>query len=221
MVLSVTTFASYLTTRAASWRPIDHDALKFVKLLKGKPFGGYGNVHVRGQWHRFEPGDRATGLRLFAAMLGDFLKSERINPKSTFALVPIPSTEAVVGATFDRFPTRDIASACASELVALGVTRVAVSDILRWTTLLPKAHESGASRDPHHLLAHLAIHAPLPLGHIILVDDVLTTGGHLRAAAHLITSSGGRVWRAACPGRTYQVAPADPFAIATEPLPGL
>lgn len=57
--------------------------------------------------------------------------------------------------------------------------------------------------------------------HIVLVDDVLASGGHLRAAAAFLTDCGAHVSFAVCAGRADNTdAPIDrPFSIRTDVLP--
>ena len=53
---------------------------------------------------------------------------------------------------------------------------------------------------------------------VVLVDDVLVLGGHLRACAAKLKAGGADVVLAMCAGRADQIPVADPFAARCETL---
>jgi predicted amidophosphoribosyltransferase len=222
--LFVVSFASYLTdVTFQQWRPEDYDASKFIKAIKGDSLNKYAQVPVRGVRLRLENSNRADAVGWFAQMAADYLtKDFRLNPEASFGLVPVPSSDAVNKATFSRFPARDLANALAKELQQAGIKRVGLADVLRWTQKLPSARKAGGSRDAGVLLPKLVLTQKLTgFDFYIMVDDVLTSGGHLQACAALVRKNGGQLAGAVCAGRTRQIAVDDPFKPATEELEDL
>lgn len=215
MPLTVVAFASYLT-RGREWRDEDHSALKFIKAIKGKHFNGYGHVPVRGFRHKFDLATRLHTHTYFSWLAADHLVAKRwVSKKYTINLVPIPSSDAVKGAKFDRFPARDIAKALQRELKAKGVTAQVV-DILRWTSAKTPSH-AGGTRDPHELYRALSVTAGISEdADYLMVDDVCTAGGHLRACKRRLDEAGAKVYRAICAGRTVQTPPENAFGVFTE-----
>ena len=69
-----------------------------------------------------------------------------------------------------------------------------VFDVLRWKTPIMKAHEGG-ERDPLTLLDLLDEPLePITRGmRVVLVDDVMTKGGHMAACARLLAEHGAAV----------------------------
>jgi hypothetical protein len=53
----------------------------------------------------------------------------------------------------------------------------------------------------------------------VLVDDVVTSGGHLRACAAFLHNHGARVERAICAARSDHDPPDDPFGRRVDELP--
>lgn len=222
MTLSVTHFASYLTTRAVAWRGVDHDASKFIKAIKGKPLNGYATVTVRGHSRRLDQSNRSAAKKWFAQMAADFLISESMNPDAKWGLVPFPSRGAVVLEDEpDSYASRELAELLATELRAKGYGKVEVADWIRWIERRPSAHDEGGTRDPNEVFPYLILQKPrrTVLEHYVLVDDVLTSGARLRSAAALLAQGKVSAWRALVAGRTVQLQPDKPFEVVTETLP--
>lgn len=221
MRLPVTSFATYLIyDDSQQWRDVDHASSRFLKAIKGKTKKGYSYVHVRGAKQRLEDSNRADAYKWFAQMAADRLVTERINFQIGYAVVPFPNRTAFGTESVPEFSGQHLARELCAALAALGHKNVVVADILRYVVRQASAHDEGGTRDPKEILANLMLVAPCPSDRFcILVDDVLTSGGHLQAGAERLRGGGGRVWRALCAGRTRYVAPDDPFDVVTEELP--
>jgi predicted amidophosphoribosyltransferase len=89
---------------------------------------------------------------------------------------------------------------------------------LRFSAERPNSREEGGSRSSAALYPSLELSAKLPAGQLILVDDVLTGGGHLRAAAWKLEDAGGKVDQAFCCGRSLETKLDDPFIVLPEAL---
>jgi len=217
--LTVLSFAEFLTDTFQKWRNDDFHANKFTKAVKGESFKGYALVPVRGTRLRLATANRADAVVWFGQMAADYLVNEvRLNPKASFGLVPIPSTDAVEGLSFQRFPPRDLANALAKELAKQGIRKIKVFDVLRWTEKMESARKGGP-REPSILYPRLKLVGKvIGVNHCILVDDVCTSGGHLQTAAARLRKDGANVPLAVCAARTRQFAVDDPFAASSEEL---
>jgi hypothetical protein len=219
--LSVTHFASYLTTTAVAWRGIDHDASKFIKAIKGKGVNGWATVPVRGESRRLEQNNCSAAKQWFAELAADFLMRERMNPEAKWGLVPFPSSSAVLENEPDSYVSLELSKLLATELKGAGFEKVEVVDLIRWTERRPSAHSEGGARDPQEIFPYLSLTEGRnpDFQYCVLVDDVLTSGARLRSAAALLTQSHLSVWRGVVAGRTVQFPPTSPFDILTEVLP--
>lgn len=86
----------------------------------------------------------------------------------------------------------------------------------------PPAHLIGGTRDPQELYSLFRLRArDLPRLPLVLIDDVLPSGGHLRAAAAFLAHCGAQVHMAICAGRA-ELTPSPlerPFSVRTDVLP--
>jgi hypothetical protein len=120
-------------------------------------------------------------------------------------LVPLPNSDcSLENRNVPR--TRRLADAIASKLAT-----ATVFDGLRWIREKRPSHRGGG-RDPRTLFRNLAlVHVP-SCAEVGLVDDVITTGAHLQAAAAKLSSVGVKCDRAICLART-EPSCLHPFAI--------
>jgi hypothetical protein len=116
-------------------------------------------------------------------------------PSPHMVLVPVPNSDcSLENRNVPR--TRRLADAIANK-----VTTATVFDCLRWIHDRRPSH-LGGSREPRILSRELAlIHIPLCAA-VVLVDDVVTTGAHLQAAAAKLSAVGVKCDHAICLART-------------------
>lgn len=137
---------------------------------------------------------------------------------ATVALVPIPDSACSVASK--AAPKTMILAAALRDTLMPG--QAGVFDLLRWAEAIPPAHLIGGTRDPQELYSLLRLRArDLPrLPSIVLIDDVLASGGHLRAAAAFVADCGAQVHMAICAGRAELTrGPLErPFASRTDVL---
>lgn len=134
------------------------------------------------------------GLAWFGGLGALVLKIKRLQLPLT--LVPVPASDCAIGCK-NSMPTLRLAEAVA-RASGRGVT---VSDVLRWKHSQTPSHRGG-SRDPTLLTEELTFAGPLPATQIVLIDDVVTTGGHLTAAIAKLASVGLTCKLAICLART-------------------
>ena len=174
--LRVVSLCSYLTGDLKA-RSIDWPAIKMVKALKGDPINGYFELSVDGVNHRFDKNNVDQFLeKLPHAMAAAILP--RI--EGTATLVPIPNSH-VVRPDEPNFPTLKLATGIAA---ASGGRLKAAA--LVFTKPQEKARKGGP-RSAAHLQEAYRIVGDVE-GPIILVDDVWTLGGHLKAACWKLAS---------------------------------
>jgi hypothetical protein len=205
--LEVVSFCAYCTQGPYQHQDTFH-ASKFVKAIKGDPLNGWAEIPVPigGGRRELRQSNGGEAFEWFAEMADDVL------PEARVALVPVPSSKAV---------SEDEARSSAPFRLsrAIGDRRalpVEVRLLLRRPT---RSARSGGPRDAPTLYSNLAVlQSPYELP-IVLVDDVCTGGGHLRAAEAAIRSTGGSVLMAICVGRSETAEPAEAFRIERTQFP--
>jgi hypothetical protein len=214
MALRVVSCCTYLTEVASVvWRARDHDAHDFVKAVKGQPINGFAQIPCRGEAHRIDDSNRDLALELFGRMVADAAREHGLSTPGV--VVPVPNSRCHVGCPW-RPRTLEQAQVLALELER-GVT---VLDAFRWSESLLSASAGGGQREPQHLFDRLRIVQEFPAGGLpcILVDDVLTSGGHLQACAAALRARGHSVELALVAGRALRTQMAEPFAVRVEVL---
>lgn len=188
----------------------DFDAYKFVRAVKGKSFNGFSVVRQGGANHRFENdvAGRQTAMTIAGRALAGKLYNELGLREA--AVVPVPASDHIAYGT--PFTGARIAQSIAAAFPAFQAY-----PNIRFTQLMPKAADGG-SRAPGQLLPYMHLEHPLPERPIILLDDVASTHGHLKAAARLLRDAGHPVTAAVCVAQTVWERPPNMFAIEPREL---
>ena len=185
-------------------------AKKFVDALKGKTINGYGWVPTpSGRRWKLQEATKDKAFDAFARLAAPHITY----PNRKKLIVPLPSSSATSASLVERGRTHRMAEALARHLNA------EVEALLWWSTSMQKAHQGGP-RYPDKLYPYLevgeTVHDRRP---VILVDDVKTTGGHLRTAeAALWTEAEQELEVAVCAGRTVEEEEDEPFSLSLEEL---
>jgi adenine/guanine phosphoribosyltransferase-like PRPP-binding protein len=206
--LEVVCFCTYLTDIGSGWRPDDYNAHDFIHAIKDRNLNGYAMIPLRGKRLRVDNSNRQDVVDWFAAMVVDYFKEHHL-PRNV-ALVPVPGSKCDV--TFTGKPRTTILA----EAIAQELSGATVRDVLRWKTAMPSANAQGGTRDAAILFANLLLGGSVDGASVVLVDDVLTSGGHLQACAARLREKRARVRRAVCAGRADAAQPKEPFAVRTE-----
>jgi hypothetical protein len=207
MPLRVVCCFSHLTG-PDGWQDSHYCVNHFLHALKGHPLGGYAYVRLfPGELRRRLDADNAArAVDWFGEMAAAVLKQE-FGPTAC-VLVHILGSACRSADTPTR--TASLAQAAAGRLPG-----ARVFDRLRFDQRMHSAHDGQGSRDAASLFRHLVVHGSPPTdAPYVLVDDVLTTGGHLAAAAARLRDVGAQVALAVCAVSASQVAQPDPFARA-------
>jgi phosphoribosylpyrophosphate synthetase len=177
--LTVHSVVPYLTNTDVKWRSQDHEALQFVKSLKGEPFNGY--VNYKERKYTFE-----NHLELARALMrrtGEKWLREKIH--GPISIVPIPNSGMTVGAAGEFRIVR-----LANEMAEGYGADATVEPVLRWDSPREPAHLSKGPRSPEMFEPHLRLEGT-PSRPVVLFDDVVTTGSQMIAAARLIRKATG------------------------------
>jgi hypothetical protein len=201
-------------TKGGGWTASQLGVLRFVQALKKKDLDGSAEVLIKG----VEPKRRLTAQNAsdafdwFAEMVVPLLREELATTR--VVLVPIPDCSCTEDVTASR--TSALATAVARRAGA-----VVVSDILRWRRRMPPSRSGQGSRDPISIYQNLRLRSgggPVSRPYV-LVDDVVTSGSHLRACAAFLHNHGASVERAICAARSDPDPPDDPFQRRIDELP--
>ena len=200
MPFAVACFCSYFCNRSLMWRGEDFDSFKWIKALKGEEIRGYATVPVNGTWRRLTNANVDSAVDWFASIAAEHLRKRKI--KGPFVIIPVPNSKCVVSSTV-KPQTRKLAKALC-DVLGDGSS---VADCLRWKKNLGSASKEGGPREPEILYNNAVLLADALKGvdHsqlVILVDDVTTSGGHLRACAAKLRSKQLKVKIALCGGKT-------------------
>lgn len=209
MPLQLDAHAQYLTEHVESMRPADFDATHLVKATKGLELNpkSYSVVTVGGRRISISETNKDRAMDWFAEWASEKIQALPSGPK---VIIPIPSSKS----TPQSAPT--FRTALIGQRIAKLCSYTKSISVLRFKAERPNTREEGGSRDPHDLYGEMVLVDKLPPGKIIILDDVVTSGGHLKAAAWLIQDENRAAEYALACGRTTDTQLADPFAVPTE-----
>jgi hypothetical protein len=211
MGILVRSRAQYLTAPVEKMRREDFKATHLVKAVKGKGLStnSYAWVTIGGWPVKINEANKDRAMDWFAAWAAGQITGLGPEPK---VIVPIPSSKTTLTSVAD-FRTAIIA-----EKVAKLCPNTTCFPDLRFDREMSSSSEEGGTRDADELYQRLQLGGSMPAGQIILLDDVVTGGGHLIASARTIEDAGREVQHAVCCGRSTPVQFDDPFSISPETI---
>lgn len=211
MPFPLISFCSYLTSSDSPWRGVDYDSSIFVKAVKGTTFKGYANILIDGVPFSLNQQTKDEAVMRFADWAARRLTY--FTKDGPIALIPIPGHDTLVTSTTPCRASRIAIT------IQLRLPSSQVVDVLRWDQTMTPSHKQGP-RDPAHLYPHLkALRLPACARRVVIVDDVVTKGGHLQACAAVLRKLGLDPLAAITVGRTTLEQLADPFQVPLEDLP--
>jgi len=213
MSLQVVSFTTYLTdTDGVAWRRDDYNARDFVLTIKDRDIREYAFVRCRGQRRRFENSTREEVVGWFGEMVAEYCQEHPID--MPFVLVPVPGSKADT-----RFANVQRTTTLAEAIAGALRPAPLVLDVLRWDSPIVSSRLLAGTRDVAALYARLVLTGSVFGQRVVLVDDVVTLGGHLRACAAKLRNAGADVVLGVCVARADPIPASDPFAVRCETLP--
>ena len=217
MPIRVVSCYTYRTSVDSFWTDAHHSVNQFVAAIKERRVNGYGHVLVSGTVPlRRISDDNAHQAREWFGEMGSRILHDA-DLADPVILVPIPNSECTMGIQHSR--TAALARAIRER--SDQVPEEGVADVLRWDEPMPSASGQNGPRAPAVLYPHLRLQ-PTPhrrQGTHVLVDDVWTTGGHIRACAAFLSRQGIVAEFAVCAARSDPTPQDDPFQERVDELP--
>jgi hypothetical protein len=191
-------------------RSSDFDATHLVKGVKGLALSeaAFSHVLIDGRTIRITNANKDRAIEWFAQWAAQKLEELPGSPK---ILVPIPGSAT----TIDSAP--DFRTALIAEKIAARMRTARAFPWLRFNAARPNSRQGG-SRDPEVLYRAMRLRRNIPEGEIILIDDVLTSGGHLKAASWKFADADREIRFAVCCGRTCEAQLENPFDVIPEDI---
>lgn len=185
-VRSFVAYPSYEDRKAEDW-----PAYNATMALKGADFGGYSHIRIGEKLHRISARNTQPILDLF----GRCVVRAMGKPANGTGVFILPSSGCVVFG--DDPKAQRLAQA-----IRAAAPPIPVATPFRWVAALGKAAGGGGPRNADILRENMRFEPQPGITHAILVDDVKTTGGHLRAASRLLRDHGIAAVGAICFART-------------------
>lgn len=214
MALIVHSMVAYpvYASQETAWRQADYNANKLVKSLKGDAINGYADIRdVDGTWVRINNQSCEPAYRLFRNWGARRLAELNEGP---VVLVPVPSSTCT---TFDMVTTPVRMSHALAQASPAG--QASVGQWLRFNEPM-QSSRTGGTRRRAALRENLRLSDAFAAARVVLVDDVKTTGSHLRACADVLRDAGATVETVIVAGTTVWEQHATPFLLDPEDLEG-
>ncbi|MDX8357752.1 hypothetical protein [Sphingopyxis terrae] len=191
------------------WTDNDFAARNLVQAVKGKDFKGYTDVKINGKNYRIE--NNVAGRRAAHSFASVRIANDMIaNGITNAAIIPIPSSSHCNPA--DMFVGRLLA-----EFIQPKIPTLQVRAELFFNAPMPKSAQGGG-RNPQAILANLRAQNLDGIQAAVLLDDVYTSGAHVKAATRFLRAAGITVEHAFVVGRTVWEQPPDMFKPASETI---
>ena len=207
MPIQVVSCYTYRTSVDSIWTDAHHSVNQFVDAIKEKAVRGFGHVLVNGQPpKRRISSSNAHKARAWFGEMGSRILMEA-DLTSPLVLIPVPNSACTLTSAQSRIAKLAHAIQTQCELVQ------DVADVLRWDQPMPSASQRMGPRDPSDLYPHLELLGTLSQrnGTYVLIDDVLTTGGHIRACSAFLARRGVVATFAVCAARSDPNPQDNPF----------
>jgi len=173
-------YCRFLTKIDKQWTQDQWRARDIVRAVKGETFGGSVQLSVAGTTRTLDKDHPEVAFEWFVEQVATTTKFPRGSN-----LCPIPDSTCTVSCGRSSKTMR------LAEALIAGLPKLAIWDGLRFDCEMPKSSTSNM-RDEEALYNALVTIADFPKGHIILLDDVCTTGAHARAGARELRRMGAK-----------------------------
>jgi hypothetical protein len=205
-------FTHLTRVEGQQWLDPHYAVKKFVDALKNRPIQKWAWIRVddSGGKRKFMQENAHEAVAWFGEMAGRIINDEGLKKP---VLIPFPNSKCT---TKDRRSR----TAALADVIVPHCAGAVVGDVLRFVKEMPSANEEDGPRDPKDIYPHLRHIGVIPKGPCVLIDDVLTSGGHLAAGAAYVTKVlGAKVAFAVCGVSAEQQASPDPFKRVQRDVP--
>jgi hypothetical protein len=191
------------------------DARMFTLAVKTGTINGFCHIPVRTALsmrilpRRIDSSNVARARQYFGKWALRVLHHEV--PGQDLVFIPVPSTDAVIDAAGPFRATQMVVEALA------GQTAPPICDVLRFTRTVERATARGPRR-ADEVYPLLRVVGRVPAAPIVLIDDIVTSGGHLQAAKRRLEENGGTVIFAIACARTVYDVSANPWGTRVHDL---
>lgn len=190
-VRSFLAYPSYDRETSADWM-----AYNVTMALKGGDFKGYADITIAGESQRITAHNTLPIVNLFGRKVVRAVGQQ--DPGTAIFILPSSGcTEFGEDQKAERF----------ANAITLANPPIPVLMPFRWVEVLPKAAGGGGPRHPDVLRNKMRFRPQQGITRAFLVDDVMTTGGHLQAASRLLHAHGVATVAAVCFARTVWERP--------------
>jgi hypothetical protein len=181
------------------WHDDEHVAHKFIQILKGEVPSGYAWLpRPNGTKVKITNAQPAGAFEVWGSFAAQ--KAAQIYPNGAY-LIPIPTASCL--AIGDDPKGRTLANVVAERLQGFEAL-----DALHWNEQFVKASKGGP-RDPDILFGNVQVRTDLEKRPVILIDDVITGGGHAIACARALRWAGHEVRHVIAAAHTVKAPPAN------------
>lgn len=216
-MLLVQPYCGYLTrVEGVEWQPADWGARFYSLMLKNDPVklqkaGNYQNLPIGfgGTNERVQKNN--VGITRVRRHFGGWA-TRKIRAWGVTAPIIIPVPNSHVTADVDDFETLQIANAVGQAFGA----QARVAPVLRFAQAMEKSH-LGGTRSQSVLTTNMIV-LPGETGKAVLVDDMTTTGSHLKAARRVLEKAGYQVEHAVVGARCDEAQLPNPYLLPEEDL---
>jgi predicted amidophosphoribosyltransferase len=207
MTVKIVTFSSYLTNAGVAWRSVDYDGLNFIKAIKQHPLSGnYSHIPVGGVLRLLNAETAANASKWFSQMAADYIIAAGVH--CPIVLIPVPDSSCVAGEVEPKM-------AHIADMIAARLNCATVWSGLRWREAHEPSHVTF-EKDPRLFYENYVLTERPPAGTLIIVDDMHTTGSHVRSACTVLRDAGRTCKLALCAGKRVSGLLDSPFDVVEE-----
>jgi hypothetical protein len=193
MSLKNISFCRYLADIRFPWGQANYDVAKIVRALKEEEFNGYADLRFGTTSKRLTPENPLIATEWFV----ETVKEQVRFSEGSYILCPIPDSQCTPTSTHVPRTLR------LAQALSQRIPRLKVWHHLKFAKPMPRK-----LRNEEFIYQNMVCPEQVPVGYLILLDDVCTTGAHARAAQRRLLQCGGQRMCAMSVARTI-IAPED------------
>lgn len=201
----ISTVADFANLKQPWW-----DARKFTTAVKTRQVNGFFHIPRGLINHRVDQKNVQVARQIFGRWVLNRIHVE--TGGENVAVVPIPCSDAVIDGAGPYRHYETIA-----ESLRYHDHAHELSDVMRFSEALQKASQGGP-RFEDQIYPKLRLSGAPPTRAVVLVDDILTSGGHMKACKAKLERAGATVLFGVVCGRTVTDTKGDPWEFGLETI---